>query len=178
MTCIVGLIDKKTVYMGADSAGVGNLNLRVRKDLKVFKNGKFLMGCTTSFRMIQLLKYQFIPPKHPPSLNTDKYMVTKFIDAVRKCFKNGGFAKSENDEEKGGTWLVGYKGRLFRIEDDYQVAENIFPFDSCGCGENYAMGSLYSTNGRIKDPQKRIILALEAAQEFSAGVKGPFYIKT
>jgi len=95
MTCIVGVVDKGKVYMGADSAGVGGLDLRVRKDPKVFKNGPFLIGCTSSFRMIQLLQYSFKAPRHDKSLSEDKYMATKFIDAVRECFSGGGFCKKQ-----------------------------------------------------------------------------------
>ena len=57
MTCIVGLVHEGVVYIGGDSAGVGGMSLTVRADEKVFQNGEFLMGFTTSFRMGQLLRY-------------------------------------------------------------------------------------------------------------------------
>ena len=55
MTCIVGLIHEDKVYIGADSAGAANGNITIRKDKKVFKVGEFIFGCTSSFRMIQLI---------------------------------------------------------------------------------------------------------------------------
>ena len=175
MTCIVGLVDGGKVYIGGDSAGVAGLDIYGRADQKVFKVGDFIMGFTTSFRMGQLLRYSFIPPKRHTENNIYKFMVTDFIDAVRKCLKDGGFAKKENDVERGGVFLVGYAGRLFKVEGDYQVGETILQFDSCGCGESFALGSLYTTKTQ-KDPIKRINVALEAAQEFSAGVREPFNI--
>ena len=54
MTCIVGLLHNKTIYIGGDSAGSNSSDLRVRKDTKVFENGPFLMGFTTSFRICLL----------------------------------------------------------------------------------------------------------------------------
>ena len=51
MTCIVGLIDGRRVWMGGDSAGVSGLDITVRADAKVFRNGDFLIGFTSSFRM-------------------------------------------------------------------------------------------------------------------------------
>ena len=59
MTCIVGLVDNGKIYMGGDSAGVSNLDIRIRADQKVFKTGEFIMGFTSSFRMGDLLKYDF-----------------------------------------------------------------------------------------------------------------------
>lgn len=184
MTCIIGLVDNGKIYMGGDSAGVSGLNIRGRTDKKVFKTDDFIMGFTTSFRMGDLLKYDFNPPKRYPEVDIFKYMVTEFINEVRNCLKRGGFATKKDEVESGGQFLVGYAGRLFNISDDYQVGENILPFDACGCGAFYALGSLYSTKKRIdlKPEQsfsaiKRVDLALRAAQEFSAGVREPFHIE-
>ena len=102
-------------------------------------------------------------------------MVTIFIDAVRKCLKDGGYASKEKDQEWGGAFLVGYKGRLFMIQDNYQVAESVDNFQSVGCGEEIARGALCVTSGMA--PELRIKSALEAAERYSAGVRGPFVIK-
>ena len=90
--------------------------------------------------------------------------------------KNGGYARKCNEEEAGGTFLVGYKGRLFAIYDDYQVAEMIDGYTSVGCGEQIANGVLYATRGQ--PPDERIRMALEAAEHLSAGVRGPFIVKS
>ena len=172
MTCIVGLVDGGIVYMGADSAGVSSYDLTVRKDTKLFKNGDFLIGYTSSFRMGQLLRFNFSPPKKDEDKDVYEYMATDFIDAVRVCFNKGGFARIENGVEEGGCFLVGYKGRLFKVESDYQVGESHHGFCSAGCGDNFAIGSLFST--QCKKPKDRIKTALECAQEFSIGVRGPF----
>jgi len=180
MTCIIGVVHEDKVYIGGDSAGVGGYSLILRADEKVFQNGPVLMGFTSSFRMGQLLRYSLSVPVHPfgpdgQPMDTYEYMVTIFIDAVRKCLKDGGFAEKENEKEWGGTFLVGYKGRLFMIQDNYQVAESIDNFQSVGCGEEIARGALCVTQGL--PPEQRIRLALEAAERYSAGVRGPFLIK-
>jgi len=175
MTCIVGLVDDGKVYIGGDSAGVAGYEITVRADRKVFKNSEFLMGCTGSFRMGQLLRYRFIPPKRHPSVDIYEYMVTDFIDIVRDCLKAGGFAKKKEEEEIGGTFLVGYQGKLFVIWDDYQVGEPVDPFEAVGCGRDIALGVMYAT--RDRPPKERIKIALEAAERFSGGVCGPFVIE-
>jgi len=175
MTCIVGLIDEGKVYMGGDSAGVAGLDIVTRKDAKVFKNGPFLIGYTSSFRMGQLLRFKLNPPKRYEDVDIFKFMVVDFIEAVRECLKAGGYARVNNNEEKGGFFLVGYEGRLFEVESDFQIGEVEKGYIACGCGQSFALGSLYQTEGQ-KNPKKRILSALSAAQEFSAGVREPFHI--
>jgi ATP-dependent protease HslVU (ClpYQ) peptidase subunit len=175
MTCIVGVAHEGRVYIGGDSAGVGGYSLTVRADRKVFRNGDFVMGFTSSFRMGQLLHHAFNPPKRHPDTDIDKFMVTDFINAVRDCLKSGGYAEKHNDAERGGVFLVGYKGRLFRIDNDYQVGEAADGFDAVGCGEEIAQGAMYAN--KAGKPEQRLRMALEAAERFSAGVRGPFHFE-
>ena len=178
MTCIVGYVDKleNKVYIGGDSAGVGGYNLTVRSDEKVFKNGDYLMGFTSSFRMGQLLRYAFTPPVLEEGENINKFMCTKFIDAVRQCLKDGGYASKDKEEESGGTFLVGYKGRLFEIENDYQVAIHADGYATVGCGDQIANGALYAVDNYSITTTSKLTIALEAAERFSAGVRSPFLI--
>lgn len=174
MTCIVGLIDKGNVYIGGDSAGVAGLSISIRSDEKVFFNGPFIMGFTTSFRMGQLLRYKFDPPKQTINQTDMQYMVTTFIDAARVCFKENGFGDKE--ASTGGTFLVGYHGKLYRIADDFQVGIPAEPFDAVGSGANLALGAMFANASTKLTPEKRIIQALDAASTFNAGVAPPYYI--
>jgi ATP-dependent protease HslVU (ClpYQ) peptidase subunit len=179
MTCIVGFVKNGKVYMGADSAGISKIDLTVRKDPKVFINGSMIFGFTSSFRMGQLLQHSLKIPRHPKGMDSHKFMVTLFVDAVRKCLKTGGCAKSINDEEEAGTFLVGYKGQLYQIDSDYQVGMQAAPFMSVGCGESYALGALYALTGQKLrlEPNEMVEIALRAAEQYSGGVRGPFLIK-
>ncbi|MER9680822.1 hypothetical protein NKJ23_16020 [Mesorhizobium sp. M0184] len=174
MTCIVGLVDKGRVYLGGDSASIDGTDITLRADPKVFRNGDFVMGYTTSFRLGNLLQHSLVPPRHHPDDDIRKFMVTEFIDAVRDCLKNGGYAATGTDAEAGGTFLVGYQGRLFSIQDDYQVGEGLDGFMACGCGEKYALGSLGTSTGR---PRDRVLKALSLAERWSAGVRAPFHLE-
>lgn len=176
MTCIVGITQANSVYIGGDSAGVSGYDLRIRRDEKVFTNGDFIFGCTSSFRMIQLLRYKLKLPERHPNTDVMTFMSTAFIDEVRLTLKNGGFAGKANEVESGGTFLVGHAGRLFAIYDDYQVAETADGFNACGCGEAYALGSLHTTNSSDNGAVDRLNMALECASHFSAGVIGPFVV--
>lgn len=173
MTCIVGLVCDGDVYIGGDSAGATGYDLVVRSDRKVFRNGDFVFGFTSSFRMGQLLAHGFEVPVRRPECDVMSYMVTDFIDAVRARLKHGGFSATKDSVETGGTFLVGYAGRLFHISDDFQVGESSHGFDACGCAATIALGSLQSTRS-WSHPLDRLKESLEAAEIFSAGVRSPF----
>lgn len=176
MTCIVGLVHEGRVLIGGDSAGVAGLDLTVRADRKVFRNGDFTFGFTTSFRMGQLLRHSFVPPRRYPGADIEKFMVVDFIDAVRSCLKAGAFSTTRDGAEIGGTFLVGHAGHLFTVHSDYQVAQQADGFDAVGCGESFARGALYA-NAHL-EPASRVEQALRCAESFSAGVRGPFHIET
>jgi ATP-dependent protease HslVU (ClpYQ) peptidase subunit len=175
MTCIVAIAEDGAVWMGADSAGVAGLSLAVRRDPKIYRVGDFLFGFTSSFRMGQLLGYKFSPPQHHSEWDAERYMTTVFIDSLRDTLKAGGYARTDNGAEVAGEFLVGYRGRVFRVCSDYQVGENVQSFDAVGCGSELAMGALHATQG--KEPSERISAALEAAEAFSAGVRRPFRVE-
>lgn len=179
MTCIVALKDGDRVYMGADSAGVGGYSRANRLDPKIYRvGGKMLIGFTTSFRMGQLLGYSLTLPHHHADVTIETYMATSFIDAVRTCLKTGGYAEKEKEVESGGTFLVAYKGRIFGVQSDYQVAENAEAYNAVGCGEDLALGSLFTSERMtVNGPRTRVEMALQAAAAFSAGVHPPFRIE-
>lgn len=176
MTCIVGFVEGDTVWIGGDSAGVGGLSLTVRADSKVFRNGQMLFGFTSSFRMGQLLRWALTIPDHDPRVDVAKYMTTTFVNEVRQCLKTHGFAKKTNEVEEGGTFLVAYGGRLFCIQDDYQVAEAIDKFDAVGCGHDIAKGAMFAATHLVG--KERVEAALNAAERYSAGVRRPFYVES
>jgi len=176
MTCIVGLVHKETkkVIMGADSAGVADSFISIRKDTKIFRNGEFIIGCTSSFRMIQLLQFSFKPVLNEKEIF--EYMCTDFIEGVRNCFKDGGFMqKGKQGEDLGGQFLVGFKDRLFNVNEDFQVEETLNGIDAIGCGCEFALGALHVCDANLL-PEERVLKALRTAELFSTGVRGPFNI--
>lgn len=177
MTAIAGIVHDGKVYIGGDSAGVAGLSLQTRLDPKVFTVGGFVIGYTSSFRMGQLLRFRFSPPAHHDDVDTYRYMVTDWVDAVRQVFKDGGFATTKDGAEAGGLFVVGYRGRLFEVNADYQVAELADGFTAVGCGFDLCLGSLWSTRSIDMRPEDRIRLALSAAERFSGGVRGPFIVE-
>mgnify|MGYP001574858382 CR=1 FL=1 len=196
MTCVVALRDVAgRIVMGCDSAGVGSwYSLQNRSDRKIYRNGPCLFGFTSSFRMGQLLGYSLEVPKFYeadfPGLPLDaalqKFMVTKFVDAVRNCLKAGGYAAKDKEVETAGTFLVAFRGEIFQVCDDYQVSRHLENYAAVGCGFDLALGSLFTSDGwpagslggnSTDEALTRVKLALAAAANFSAGVRGPFHFE-
>jgi hypothetical protein len=183
MTCIVGLVDNGIVYLGGDAAGVdGWYNRTIMMRPKVFRKEDMVIGYTTSFRMGQLLEHSLTIPPHYGGVDIWHYMVHDFIGAVRQCLRDGGFAEKDKEVEKGGEFLVGFRGRLFKIASTYQIQESLYHYDAAGCAGMYAMGVLGvmrllpRTAGRDMTPEDKLTYALKIAAKHSAGVCEPFTI--
>lgn len=174
MTCIVGYIDKEAVYIGGDSAAVDNseLSYSIRSDTKVFKKDDMIFGFSVSFRMGQLLRYKLRIPPHPRGVDNFQYMATAFVDSVKKCFEDNGYA--DMDTEEGGSFVVGYRGALYSILSDYQVEETAQNYIALGGGAPFALGALFASKER--DSMKKVEMALHASATFSMAVKPPFTI--
>jgi ATP-dependent protease HslVU (ClpYQ) peptidase subunit len=173
MTCIVGIVHNNKVYIGGDSCGSYSDNgpQHIIKTPKVFKVQEFIIGCTTSFRMIDLFTYHLEIDRSHPADSDDKFMRTSFIEGVRNCLKEG----EHEREGYGGNFLVGYKNHLYEVQSDYSVLNCEDWGNAVGCGEQASRGSLYSTRNE-QDPRRRVLTALEAAEATTAGVRGPFIV--
>jgi hypothetical protein len=179
MTCIVAIAQNGVVYMAADHAASDEKSgwILSRKDPKVFKVAQYGIAFTDSFRMGQILQYSWTPPRYTPTktnVGLDKFMKTKFVDSVKEAFRGGGYGSQvSGQEDEGGIFIVGVCGRIFTIDEDFHVGENIVNYMAEGSGGMFALGSLHTTKHQ-KNPKIRLKLALEAAAEFSMSVAPPF----
>lgn len=182
MTCVVGIEADGVVYMGADTAGSVDDRIVTRADEKVFihPTKELIVGFSGSFRVFQVLRYMFVPPKDPESNNDDdgmSYMVVNFIPALRALFTDQGvLEREEGCDMINETLLVGRAGKLYMIDSDFQVARFVDRFAAIGEGTQTALGALYATRNSCKRPEERLRLALEAAAEYNMTVRGPFNI--
>lgn len=173
MTCIVAIGDGTSVVMGGDSAAVCDQDITLTAHPKVFAKGGWLIGYTWSFRMGQLLEHAWEPPRFPGG-SVHGWLCTDVMESLRTLFESVGFGRVENAESKGGQFLLGWRGRVYRVGSDYSVIERDPCEAAVGCGEGYALGALHATRGQ--PPYDRIASALAAAEEHSTGVAGPFTI--
>jgi ATP-dependent protease HslVU (ClpYQ) peptidase subunit len=172
MTCIIGLEQNGKIFLGGDSASAAGNIVRSTMTEKVFRKDPFIIGYTSSFRMGQILHYCIDFPLN--TVYNEEYMVGKFIETLRAQFKNLGFSKIENNEEVGGTFLVGIEGKIWQIDSDFQVNRSKDGLFSVGCGSEFALGALKANEYLL--PRERVLSALSISAYFCPWVKPPFIV--
>jgi ATP-dependent protease HslVU (ClpYQ) peptidase subunit len=190
MTCIVGMADESAgaVMLGADSAGSDGwtidayttpklVGLRLPDGTLPKGRHDIVIGYTGSYRMGQLLAHRLTLPERgrPASMTPERYLVARFIPAIRKLFKDEGYAKVENAVEQGGNFLVGLEGHLFEVQGDFSVLESTQGVMAVGSGEHIARGALYTVTRHMTGvrPVRALRIALEAAEATVTTVAGP-----
>lgn len=190
MTAVAGLVHEGRVHICGDSAASGGTSIMIRADRKVFTHPQrapgqpeqpdhWAFGYTTSYRMGQILQHAFTPPVLPEDTDLHRFMCTTFVDALRAAFKTAGWARDRSGIEETGQFLIGVRGRLFIVDEDYQVGEPADGYAAVGCGTDLALGSLHTTRSLGWTPNARLRSALMAAAHHSTGVQAPFvYVTT
>ncbi len=184
MTCIAGLAKEGKVYIASDSLGSGNgvkqvyatpklvvLEVFEKKDLSLTKIDLGI-GYTSSYRMGDILRYNFTPPAIEQEEDENEYLVKDFIPELIKCFDEHSFAKTKEGTKSGGNFLVGLRGRLFMVQDDFSVLEPECNYTSVGSGQEFALGAMYAYERSSADPIKSVTGAIRAARSFSTTVGG------
>lgn len=177
MTCIAAYKDLNgDIYMGGDSIGVAGTTYVTIREPKVFRRKNMVFGFTSSFRMGQILQYDFEVPSHRTEMKTSEYLVSVFIPRLIAKFEEAKWARVSDNQIEGGTFLVGYDQKLYKVHEDFQILETMDHYNSCGCGDDFARGAFWTlqTNKKLK-PQERVIKALECASAHSL-VKPPFHV--
>lgn len=182
MTCIVSLKHDNKIYIGGDHAASSHMSISVREDTKVFKNKSMLIGYAGSYRLGQIMRFGFKPPKHEKGKDPYEYMCTDVIKAMQKTFEKHGFdgRNKKEEHETSGQMLIAYRGQLYEFYEDYQVGINADPYCSVGSGSDIALGAMYTLQNVPKfaklPPEQQIQVALEAASKYNGGVSPPFTI--
>lgn len=178
MTCIVAIQHDGYVWMGGDAAASRDNDVVCRSNPKVFWNNDILIGYSGSFRIGQLLQYAFRPPCQSAGQSDIEFLVVDFVDELRQLMRERGtLMKEEEGEAHDSEFLIGYRGKVYVIEPDFNVGCLLTSYVSCGSGANYAMGALYALDKNEEmSPQEKIKIALSAATEYCTGVRPPFTI--
>ena len=183
MTCIIGIQKNKNVWLGGDSAGTaGDMSQMIIADKKVFVRGEFAFGVCGLPKVMDALNHEMILPKQS-SPDDRQFMGSTFIQTVKETLKKAGCVKKGDgmfgptDEHFEGAFLIGYRGKLYRMESNFQIITSAYGFDAVGSGADIALGHLHSTQASLlHSPKRRILKALEASSINNAAVRPPFSI--
>lgn len=186
MTCVAGIVEEDTMWIGADSARSTG-DLLDTADTKIFTLGaydqsvaKMIVGCAGRVRDTNVIRFGFQPPAHPEGMDDYQYMVIKFAEELRLFLKDKGVGiERDNRDSQLAQLLIGYKGWLYRVSSDYSAIRQEEGVAAIGTGTELALGSLYAskTLDPFLPPFKRIENALEAASHYISSVAPPFRIE-
>jgi ATP-dependent protease HslVU (ClpYQ) peptidase subunit len=194
MTVIVAMEHQGKVWMGADSAGIGdNFNASTRLDRKIFWNNGYLIGFAGSFRAGQIVKHKFEMPEFPIEflpenacpeilpeniclenlpenllLKVENFFATAFIETIQLALAESAWIKSEDESF---LLLIAIGPYFAMVDEDYQIAFEA-GHAAIGSGAAVAYGAMSALDC---EPQEKIMKTLEIASKHNAGVRSPFY---
>lgn len=188
MTVVVGYVDesnRKIVFGGDTCICYGDFTIDQVKDKVhvvkvpinnlVKKRGRktsthqetedMILGYAGSWGSIQGIRHNIaIPPYSGQDLMD--YMVRDIAPAMKELAELG----------ESGTLsvMVGFKGRIFEVDEQFSVTENFKPYHAIGSGVKHATASLYSNKDLELSAKERVERALECAAHFVINVRPPF----
>ena len=109
MTTIVAVAKNGNVTMGADAqVSDGARPNRHPKMEKITKNNGWLIAGSGDSTPCDILQHIFVPPI--PSIkerdNLYKFMIVKFVPAMKECLSENGWKEDENDKDSGFSMLL------------------------------------------------------------------------
>lgn len=167
MTCIVGITDGNTVYMGGDRGGSDNETIISLARPKIFVNGDWLIGYSGNMGNGQLLEFITLPAVGE---DDDPYRLLRMevVEEIKSALDTYG----SSNEDDGTDILIGCKGRLFEMTiGEWGVAEVLET--AIGSGGTFALGSLYTSLYYTYSNKERIEHAINAAITYSPTCQGP-----
>jgi hypothetical protein len=179
MTIIIGIRDKKKVYLGADSCIGGGQSHYVRATGKLFRLGGLIIGLSGYSRIGQLMRYlptDTFPATLPKSIEAgEAFLVQAFLPVFHKALRDAGamLRGKEGEDSIQSNAIIAWGNQLFEMGPDFYFARLADDYQAVGAGCDIACGSLFSTKGQ--PPKQRLRTALEAACHLSTKCVPPFH---
>jgi ATP-dependent protease HslVU (ClpYQ) peptidase subunit len=168
MTCIVGITNGYSIYIGGERAASDGIGMISMATPKVHERNGWVYGYAGSIGIGQLLDLTPLPIL---AEDDDVFFVlrTTVVEELKDIISK----YSEEQAERDTAWLIGTRGRLFEVNHtDWSVVE-VYE-STIGSGGPYAFGSIYTSID--KTIEERISLALQAAITYSPHCQGPWDI--
>lgn len=187
MTCLIGVEHEGVVYMGADSITLNGWSKDVIAQRKIFKRGNLMFAFGGNPRMAQIIQYLAHLPPHlapvSPTLQDDEeQLVMHVIEPIRKALKEYGYTSTDNGQEQGASFLVGFNGKIWEVHNAFQVCRSSRKMCAMGVGGDHALGALWATLSQFETWTETAITeamkhALATAGVLCSGVAGPFVVE-
>ena len=157
--CLIAADTQTTSYgIAADCEPMG----------KIAKNGKYLVSAAGLVRGMNLIQHAFNPPSPTKTNNPealDKFIISSFVPALRKCFIESGYdIKSEGDPAShDNDFIIAVNGTLYFIDEVYGVERTKTKVYATGTGSQLALGAVEALSIEDVDDYEEAIDILEQA---------------
>lgn len=179
MTCIVAVKIKNEIAIGGDTLGSNGFNKTHYTNKKVFSNGEFTIGYTTSFIMGQVLEHLWRPPARMEGTSTQEYLIVDVIPSIRQCFSNNGINEHKDGLNEGGSFILVFEGDIYEVQPDYSIMKSEQDFVSVGSGTYHASAcasTLLKHNNKLKLTAEQIVVeSIKTASSMVTSVGGEVF---
>jgi hypothetical protein len=133
---------------------------------KIARNGKYLVAAAGLVRGMNLIQHSFNPPP-PPRSNLDKFMVTQFVPALRKCFQAAGYDMKDDGDvaQHDNEFLIAVQGVIYLIDEAYGIERTSNNVYVTGTGMELALGAAHALGISEIDDWEEAVSVVEAAVE-------------
>lgn len=131
---------------------------------KIATNGKYLVAAAGLVRGMNLIQHSFAPPRAPKN-NLDKFMVTKFLPALRSAFMKSGYDMKDDGDiaSHDNEFIVAVNGTIYLIDEAYGIERTNDKIYVTGSGMELALGAAYALGIKEVDDWQEAITILETA---------------
>lgn len=179
MTCIAAWRTKDKTFMACDMQATGSRIHQlhestpkiIRLPLPSLKEaGDLVIGISGTPRIQQVMKYMRLPmpvrDDVADSQGLEKYLVTKFMPALRKTLADAGCERVDNSvsEVPGHTsGIIAYRGMMWEFYSDYQLVMPATDYTAIGSGGHIALGAMYAIQETVVDTDEIRARGVEVA---------------
>lgn len=181
MTTLAAIQGPSWVVVGYDSqvSDDGRSYLLPADSPKCFEVGEYLIGIAGDYRAVNVLSHNFVPPD--PGKNSgvdlDKFMNSKFVPSLKKCFDNNFYGK---ENEHGSLLLVVVNCTVYEIGDNYDCIRDSRGLYALGSGGAFALGALYALDEiearNQRNAERHIEIAMNAAASLDPATSDPVFV--
>ena len=187
MSVIVGITDGKNITMGCDSYISGDNEKFELSESKIIKKNNILIGVSGTMRGLQLLKYQLnlttqehLSEIEDITISDEEYICNFLVNTIKEIFFNNQYTIKVDDQENHcDNYLIGYKGKLYTLDSNYQIYSTNDNYMTIGSGSQYAYGALKVQEKAkilLKDPEEAVIRTISVVSKFCPSVGGEIKI--
>jgi ATP-dependent protease HslVU (ClpYQ) peptidase subunit len=165
MSLVVAIKDRYSVHFAADRRITAVDKQLTSKSPKIWQIDRLLFGLVGSLSTAQLVN-AVLHKKLPKRKEGYALIQDLFLPLWNELYdpENGTEVEGLASVD-GEIYVIGMDKSIYAISDDYYAV---------GSGQDYALGSLYSTEKLDLSPKERLTQALEAASFYTYTVAPPF----